>query len=103
MSHIDRERLEELVLAAKSRTEGCSCDEFAEHVFELLDAEMPDSEAERLAAHASGCPECTERHEAERHLRALLRTACCEQSAPDELRLRIVEQFMFAVERDGEL
>lgn len=103
MSQIDRQRLERLVRTAESRAEGCSCDEFAEHVFELIDAEMPDSDVARLAAHASGCPQCNERHEAERHLREILRSACCEQSAPDQLRLRIVEQFMLAVDCEGEL
>lgn len=94
-------KLEELVNEAVCDGKDCSCEEFAEHLFELIDAEMPDGEAERLATHAASCPNCTELREAERHLRDLLRKACCEQSAPEELRARIVEQFSFTATADG--
>ena len=79
----------------------CSCEEFAEHLFELLDAQIPQAQAERLRAHAEGCPNCTELSEVEEHLRLMLRKACCEQSAPQQLRERIVQQFAFYADDSG--
>lgn len=95
MSDIEdrREYLERLVSEAGCNDPDCSCEEFAEHLFELLDAEMPQEQARRLDAHAADCEHCTELSEAEKHLRELLREACCGQAAPDSLRTRIIEQF----------
>lgn len=96
-----RERLEELVREAGCTDPNCSCEEFAEHLFELLDAEMPEEQARRLDAHAADCPHCTQLTEAEKHLRELLREACCGQAAPESLRTRIVEQFSLVARDDS--
>lgn len=95
-----RAQIERLVREAGCSDSDCSCEEFAEHLFELLDAEMPEEQARRLDAHAADCVHCTDLSEAEKHLRELLREACCGQAAPDSLRMRIVEQFSL-VARDG--
>ena len=88
-----RDQIERLVREVGCNDSDCSCEEFAEHLFELLDAEMPEEQARRLDAHAADCPNCTELTEAEKHLRELLREACCGQVAPESLRTRIIEQF----------
>ena len=96
-----REQIERLVREVGCTDSDCSCEEFAEHLFELLDAEMPEEQARRLDAHAADCVHCTELTEAEKHLRELLREACCGQAAPDSLRTRIVEQFSLVAKDDS--
>ncbi|MCI1675033.1 MAG: mycothiol system anti-sigma-R factor [Ancrocorticia sp.] len=82
---------------------GCSCDEVAEHLFELLDAQMPEEQAERLKHHIATCPHCTQMAEAESHVRDIVRRSCCE-SAPSTLRVRITHQLAVyrQVTEDGE-
>ena len=88
MKDSDVSRLEELVKAADCSCGDCSCEEFAGRLFELIDSRTPEAEAQRLVAHAASCPDCTELSAAERHLRRLVRAACCGQSAPEQLRAR---------------
>ena len=96
-----RAHIERLVREVGCNDSDCSCEEFAEHLFELLDAEMPEEQARRLDAHAADCPHCTQLTEAEKHLRELLREACCGQAAPESLRTRIVEQFSLVARDDS--
>ena len=46
-----------------------SCEEVADHLFELLDAQMPLEAAARLRRHCETCPHCSELAEAEIHVR----------------------------------
>lgn len=78
--------------------DGPTCREVLEHLCELVDAEDRDGVGddtarawEVLAAHARGCPHCSDALDAERHLRVLLRRCCAEQEhAPESLRLRVI-------------
>lgn len=92
-----------------------TCQEVFDHLCELVDAEAFDTMAIEdeggddargagdpaevldararalLAAHARGCPHCSDALDAERHLRALLRRCCAEQDhAPESLRVRVI-------------
>ncbi|MDO4887503.1 MAG: mycothiol system anti-sigma-R factor [Actinomycetaceae bacterium] len=71
---------------------GCSCEEVAKHLFELLDAQMPDQTARRLQRHCETCPHCSQLADAEVHVREILRRSCCAEAAPQTLRVRITRQ-----------
>lgn len=77
--------------AMRMKNEGCSCEEVAEHLFELLDSQMPEDVALRLKHHCAGCEHCNAMADAEIHVREIIRRSCC-QEAPSSLRMRIVSQ-----------
>ena len=70
----------------------CSCEEVARHLFELLDAQMPEEMAARLRRHCETCPHCSDLASAEAHIRHILRRSCCGEPAPATLRVRITSQ-----------
>ena len=70
----------------------CTCEEFADHIFELLDSYLTRDEQERLLHHAQHCEHCTHLSDVEKHMRSLIRSACCDNEAPEHLRVRIVQQ-----------
>lgn len=69
----------------------CGCDEAIDRLFEYLDAELPEPDCLRLAAHLAVCDGCLDAASAEKHVRDLLRRSCAE-SAPETLRVRVVSQ-----------
>ena len=71
--------------------QGCSCEEVYDHLFELLDSQMPLEQAARLRNHMKTCPKCNRLAEAETHVREIVRRSCCE-SAPSTLRIKITQQ-----------
>ena len=77
--------------AARPAEGPCGCDEALARLFEYLDAELPEPDCLRLAAHLAVCDHCLDAASAEKHLRALLRRSCVER-APEELRVRVVTQ-----------
>ncbi len=77
----------------------CGCDEAIERLFEYLDSEVTDSDCLRIAAHLGVCDGCLDAASAEKHVRELIRRSCVE-SAPEELRVRVVAQLtVLQVER----
>ena len=68
------------------------CEEVADHLFELLDAQMPVEAAARLRRHCETCPHCSELAEAEIHVREIVKRSCCTESAPVSLRMRVTNQ-----------
>ncbi len=69
-----------------------SCEEVADHLFELLDAQMPLEAAARLRRHCETCPHCSELAEAEIHVREIVKRSCCSEPAPVSLRVRVTNQ-----------
>lgn len=67
----------------------CSCGEARAHLEAFLDHECTSDLTERLTEHVRTCPHCSRVADAERHLRAILRSRCAEQ-APDSLRERVL-------------
>ncbi len=68
-----------------------SCEEVYNHLFELLDSQMPLAQASRMKSHMETCPTCHRLVEAETHVREIVRRSCCE-SAPSTLRIKITQQ-----------
>ena len=89
MTGMDDDRLiEELT----DRLEDCGCDEVVNNLFALLDEQVPSEQASRLEQHRATCPSCTERVDAEIHIREILRRSCCGGAAPSTLRARVIAQ-----------
>lgn len=72
-------------------TDDCGCEDLASRLYQLLDAELDESECRRLQRHVDECPACHEAADAEQHLRSLIRRSCAER-APDSLRVRVITQ-----------
>ncbi|WP_067781573.1 mycothiol system anti-sigma-R factor [Actinomyces vulturis] len=66
----------------------CSCSEALRYLDRFLDHEVDAELTDRLAQHVTDCPHCGRLADAERHLRAIIRSRCAEQ-APPQLRERI--------------
>lgn len=65
-----------------------NCDDVIAHLFEYLDSEMTDSDADRMRAHVAGCNPCLAELSIDELVKRLLRRSCTEQ-APEHLRLKI--------------
>jgi mycothiol system anti-sigma-R factor len=66
-----------------SACEPCTCGEALSRVYDYLDQECEASMAEAIAGHLQACPPCAEQYR-------LVHRTCCEERAPEELRVRIV-------------
>ncbi|SDU77656.1 mycothiol system anti-sigma-R factor [Arcanobacterium phocae] len=69
----------------------CDCSEVLTHLFELVDADMPTSQAERLLQHSAACDHCGEAIRSEIRVRLALQRSCHGDIAPAELRAKIVQ------------
>lgn len=69
----------------------CTCKEFHGLLLEIVDNELPASLADWTAVHLASCPHCAQRCDAERHIREQIRTSCCGETAPESLRIRVMQ------------
>ena len=69
-----------------------SCNEALSSVYGYLDAELDEQAAEAIAWHLEHCPPCAEQYRLEQMVKALVHRTCCEERAPETLRVRIVAQ-----------
>ena len=65
-----------------------NCDDVIAHLFEYLDSEMTDSDADRMRAHVADCNPCLAELSIDELVKRLLRRSCTEQ-APEHLRMKI--------------
>ncbi|HWS58516.1 MAG TPA: mycothiol system anti-sigma-R factor [Actinotalea sp.] len=72
---------------------GVDCSEALSRLFEFLDAEIAEADADRIRAHLADCEGCLSEYDVEHHLKSLVRRSCAEV-APRELHLRIRQQLM---------
>ena len=70
-----------------------SCDDVIEHLFEYLDSEMTEQDAEKMRTHVAECSPCLAELGIDEMVKRLLRRSCTEQ-APEYLRTRIHEQIV---------
>ncbi len=76
---------------ASGESEPVNCEVALGHLFEFLDSELPEADADRIRAHLEYCEPCLAEYDIEEHVRALVKRSCCE-SAPVTLHVRIREQ-----------
>ena len=69
----------------------CGCDEAVGRLWEYVDSELEDLDARRVQAHLDECAPCLEEEQVELVLKQLVRR-CCQEEAPETLRVRIHEQ-----------
>jgi mycothiol system anti-sigma-R factor len=69
------------------------CRHFREAVY-LYDADTGEELVMSFRAHCADCPQCAREAEFKRRLLELVRRRCCRQSAPEELRSRILMQVL---------
>ncbi|NHN56425.1 mycothiol system anti-sigma-R factor [Calidifontibacter sp. DB0510] len=73
------------------------CASYLEHLYEFLDGELTDDDRAALAAHLQDCPPCLNEYERDLLMKALVRRSCQCESAPAELRTRIMAQISVQV------
>jgi anti-sigma factor (TIGR02949 family) len=67
------------------------CTEALTRLFEFLDSEIGESDADRIRQHLADCEPCLSEYDVEDHLKKAVRRSCAE-SAPAELHVRIRQQ-----------
>ena len=70
----------------------CSCSEALASVYDYLDSELEPDTSEAIAVHLRDCPPCAEQYRMEQMVKALVQRTCCQERAPETLRVRIVAQ-----------
>ena len=65
-----------------------NCEQALTHLFEFLDAELPEADADQIREHLAYCEPCLAEYDVEEHVRALVKRSCSE-CAPVELHVRI--------------
>jgi mycothiol system anti-sigma-R factor len=75
-----------------SECDPCTCGEALSRVYDYLDQELDATSAVAIAGHLEACPPCAEQYRLEQVVKTLIQRTCCEERAPEELRVRIVAQ-----------
>jgi mycothiol system anti-sigma-R factor len=68
----------------------CTCGDALARVYDYIDRELDADAALAIAGHLEACTDCAEQYRLEQLVKALVHRTCCEERAPDELRVRIV-------------
>ena len=68
----------------------CTCGDALSRVYDYLDQELDMTSSAAIAAHLDACLDCAEQYRLEQVVKALVQRTCCEDRAPEELRIRIV-------------
>jgi len=69
-----------------------ACQNVANHIYEYLDSEMTQADADRMRAHVAECSPCLAELSIDELIRQALKRSCAER-APEHLRARIVAQY----------
>ena len=67
------------------------CTEALARLFEFLDSEIDEADADRIRAHLADCEPCLSEFDVEHHVKNLVRRSCAE-TAPVHLHVRIRQQ-----------
>jgi len=68
-----------------------SCADFLDRIVYLLDNELDAGEIREVKLHLDECAPCLERYDVQRTIKSIVARSCSE-SAPDDLRQRVVVQ-----------
>ena len=68
-----------------------SCADFLDRIVYLLDNELDAGEIREVRVHLDECAPCLERYDVQRTIKTIVARSCSE-SAPDDLRQRVVVQ-----------
>jgi anti-sigma factor (TIGR02949 family) len=62
-----------------------------ERLYEFLDHELADADADAIRAHLDACEPCLDAYGVEEHIRSLVKRCCTGTRAPDALRVRVTQ------------
>ena len=79
---------------------GVGCTEALDRLFEYLDSELVEPDADRVRAHLAECQGCLEEFDVEAVVKKIVRRSC-QEAAPAELRVRIHERLVSLRVREG--
>jgi mycothiol system anti-sigma-R factor len=68
-----------------------SCADFLDRIVYLLDNELDAGEMREVRLHLDECAPCLERYDVQRTIKTIVARSCTE-SAPDDLRQRVIVQ-----------
>ena len=68
-----------------------SCADFLDRIVYLLDNELDAGEIREVRLHLDECAPCLERYDVQRTIKTIVARSCAE-SAPDDLRQRVIVQ-----------
>ena len=68
-----------------------SCADFLDRIVYLLDNELDAGEIREVRVHLDECAPCLERYDVQRTIKTIVARSCSE-SAPDDLRQRVIVQ-----------
>ena len=68
-----------------------SCADFLDRIVYLLDNELDAGEIREVKLHLDECAPCLERYDVQRTIKSIVARSCAE-SAPDDLRQRVIVQ-----------
>lgn len=66
-----------------------SCADYLERIVYFLDNELDEADCAAVRIHLDSCNPCLERYDLQRTVKAIIARSCSE-SAPDELRQRVL-------------
>ncbi len=89
---LDNEKQEDCVDAMEHELDSEKCKSVAEHIYEYLDSEMTEQDAERMRSHVAECSPCLAELSIDELIKAALKRSCAER-APEHLRVRIRAHF----------
>ncbi|MFM9135802.1 MAG: mycothiol system anti-sigma-R factor [bacterium] len=69
---------------------GCECSDAMSLVYRYLDGEIDHAQRAEVSEHLEDCMSCRDEYGVEQVVKALLHRSCCEERAPETLRIRIV-------------
>ena len=69
---------------------GTDCNEVLSWVYDFLDGEIDDERRASVLAHLEECPPCLQQYSLEKAVKALVYRSCCQETAPSELRVRVI-------------
>lgn len=67
------------------------CAAALQRLYEFLDKELPEADADTIRAHLDACEPCFDAYGVEEHIRSLVKRCCTGSRAPDTLRVRVTE------------
>ena len=81
---------------------GAGCGEALDRLFEYIDSELVQPDADRVRAHLAECQGCLEEFDVEAVVKKIVRRSC-QEAAPAELRVRIHERLVLLRVREDTL
>lgn len=66
------------------------CPEVLSWVYDFLDGEIDDQQRAIVVTHLDECAPCLQQYSLEKMVKALVQRSCCQETAPAELRVRVI-------------